>query len=113
MECPRRLMKSIACSPAERHSRSACASRAENTEWLPRSNSPRMSTSSTSGRGRPFTRSGISSSSSRFSGRTPGIARMKLEMEGVALPSTSAAPLVSARRQATSRASYRGRLSDW
>ena len=98
-------MNSMAWCPSARHSPSASVSFPLNTLWLPIRNSPRMSTTSTAGRGRWFTRWRSSMSCSRFSGRTPGMARMYVEMEGVALPITSTAPWAAARCQATSRAS--------
>ena len=106
-------MNSIAWCPPSRQARSSAASRALKIDGLPRSNSPRMSTTSPSGSGRLLTRWRSSSSSRRFSGRTPGMARMNVDTDGVALPSSSTAPWSAALRQAISRASYRGRWSDW
>ena len=86
---------------------SFAVSNPENTERLPCSSSWRMSTTVTSGSGLSSTRLGISSRV-----KSPRRARAKDRMLGVAEASRSVAPSFSQRHWATSRASYRGCLSD-
>ena len=90
----------------------AAVSSPEKMDLLPISSSLRMSTTFTSGSGLPLARRFISIRSSLFCGFTPGMARIYVDMDGVALPRISTPFALSMRCHAISRASYRGRLSE-
>ena len=97
---PRWFSRSTALRPAASSSASARESARENMERDPPPNSRAMSTTCTAGSGRPLARSG----SSTWCQRGSFAHACRASIEGVALPSTTAAPARRAIHTATSRA---------
>jgi hypothetical protein len=94
------LIRTTACSPLAFARDSASTSAWEKITGVRRRRiSSRMSTISTAGSGRPPIRSGSSSRTKR-----PDSAACQVSIEGVADPSTAAAPSSFARTSAMSRA---------